>query len=194
MEKLKLDINKYKNKAKKERKPTHRGASIVYDFLDKYTIDYKEEWGNRLAKAMLRQQKKGILEHKIINVEETLEWLKREKIQTPKKEEIYKGIMSSQSSKTRYFWNKFIKPNKGENRILPQTQPPKKKTPSLKVPAKKKPTLTLCTACQRPINKKQDHWRALSFTLNGKTQTKYQHVNCEYAKKISKVIHRLPPS
>ena len=106
---MKINKNRYKNLQQKKHKTTHRGASVVYDFLDKYKVDYREEWGDRLAKAMLRKQKQGTLEAKIINVEETLEWMKRQKMETPAVYKIYQGIMKDQNSKTRYFWSKLLK-------------------------------------------------------------------------------------
>ena len=104
---------KFKLKPKQGNKPTHKGAYFVYEVILKpYGIIYDKKidiWGHRLGKALLRQYPKGELEYKFADTKERLEWMKRQKTETPSAYKVYQSIMSSQESKVRYFWSKLLK-------------------------------------------------------------------------------------
>jgi len=105
MDKIKIDISRYK----KKKKVNSETAEIVFSFIEKYHIDIKEIWGKRLLGAMLRETKKNkdAMRRRIANADEALDIMKSDK--SGKWRKIYDKILSSQDKKIRFFWNKLLK-------------------------------------------------------------------------------------
>ena len=96
-------INFENYQVKKKAKISHKGADVVFTFLEKYKVDYKTGWGKKLAGRMLRTYKNNsqFLIGKIANVEEQLNWFK---INNKK---VYKNI--TENTITRYIWSSLFK-------------------------------------------------------------------------------------
>jgi len=108
MEKINLD--KYKKKAeekKNSKTPTSHTAYVVFTVLDKYKVDYSKGWGKKLMGGMLRLQSKGLLEGRIANMEECLQFMKTKEYTKWEKNQ-YLEIMSTPESIERYLWYKLI--------------------------------------------------------------------------------------